>query len=260
MSNKKQQPEFIVGETKLEAFGKRKVPTFQFKVNKAVFFWAKFNEPDMKYNETADIPENYEYSAKVLVSEEVADQFEELEINKGLKEVPSELQVPKNGASDAKIKSIEKFNKKWGLYIPYAEKAAEDGKKLFLLNLTKNYVNSKGNKNYVKVVGRNPAMGQLTEEIGGGSEGSFRIKCLKGTPGSASEDKFNVMLEVVQITKLVEFISKDHGEESMGEMGMDNYEDDDEEEGSSTENPSESEKEEEEDDGDDAFAGFGDDD
>ena len=250
MSNKKQQPEFIVGETKLETFGKRKVNTFQFKVNKAMFFWVKLQEPEIKYGETEDKPENYEYSAKVLVSEAVADQFEELEINKTLAEVPIKFKDNKAG---------EKLKKKFKDYIPYAEKAAEDGKKLFLLTLNKSAVSKAGKKNFVNVVGRNPAMGQLTEEIGGGSEGAFRVKCIQGIPGTPSEDQFNIMLEVVQITKLVEYISKDHSEESMGEMGMDNYEDDDEEVGSSTDSPSESEKEEE-DDGDDAFAGFGDDD
>ena len=224
------------------SLGKKKANFFRASFDNSIFFWSSLHEAKQKYGITDK--EHLIYEIKALITEEAFEAFEDLCINKEPAEVPLEEQVPKEGASNAKLKAIEKFNKKSKLYIPYAQKAAEDGKKLYLTSLSRNALTSKGNPAKVNAVGRNPNLG-LTEKIGNGSVGTFRIGCIEGEDGGPSEGMFNSYLEAVQILKLEEYEEKEYGEDSLGEVGFGNY-DEEEDDTSTSEDPS---QEDDEDDG-----------
>lgn len=212
---------------------KNKKGQFSAKATDVTFFWAKLDQPEIKYGTKTG---EKEYNVKAIVSEEVAAAFEGIDLNKEFFELKTEYRKPKE-------------QKKYAPYIPLAEEAAKEGKTLFLVTLTQRSETADGKKLFVKLVGRNPNVG-LEDKIGNGSKGSFRIFCYPGAPGGPSEGKLNCSLNAVQITDLVEFVESDFSEEGMGDLGFDDF---GEEEGSEPE----AKKEEKSDDGSaDPFAEF----
>lgn len=215
---------------------KSKKGTFNAKITGAHFFWAKLDEPVKKYGtKTGEM----QYEVKVVVGQAVADQLEEINLNKELVELRTEYK---------KEKEIKKFE----IYADLVKAAAAKGETLYLMSLTQKAESAAGKKLFVKVVGRNGEV-ELDEKIGHGSYGSFRIYCYPGADDGPSAGKINCSLNAVQILNLVEYVESDHSEEGLGDLGFGNYDDD--EEGGSEEGSSGSQ---EEDDGSaDPFADFG---
>tara|TARA_R110000822_G_scaffold15369_21_gene53044 strand:- start:5129 stop:5845 length:717 start_codon:yes stop_codon:yes gene_type:complete len=220
--------------------GKKSAKFFRASFENCVFFWSSLHKAQQKHGVTDK--EHLIYEIKVLITEEAFEAMDEYEINKEPKEVPLTFKEGKSG---------DKLKKKFEMYVPYAEKAyKERGEKLYLTSLSRNAVTSGGKAAKVSVVGRNPNF-PLTESIGNGSTGNFRIGCIEAEDGTPAEGKFNCYLEGIQILKLVEYVDKDYGEESLGDVGFGNYDEEEDEEAST--DPT---QEDDEDDGDDDFDEF----
>ena len=185
---------------------------FKVMFEDAIFFWSSLHEASQKHGAADGINE---FSIKALITESQANKIEELELNKEPKEVPLTFKDGPKG---------EKLKKKFGKYVPYAEKSDEP---LYLINLSRaEFSKGRDVPNKVEVYGKNPKLGYLTEKIGHGSVGSFRLGCIEGEAGGPSEGTYNTYLDALQILNLEEWVDTDQSEESQGAVGFGNYGDD----------------------------------
>ena len=125
-------------------------------VKDVIFYWCDIEEAQPKWGSSET-----EFSVKCIVTEEVANQFEDLNINKEFFELKTSYRK-------------EKEKKKYGCYEELVKKYDEKGITLFIATFSQKGKSAAGKDMFVKKLGPNTKV-PFTAKIGNGSIGNFRI-------------------------------------------------------------------------------------
>lgn len=177
-------------------------------VKDAILYWCDIEEAQPKWGSTSG---ETEFSVKCIVTEEVVNQFEDINVNKEFFELKAEYRK-------------EKEKKKYGGYSDLVKEYEEKGITLFLATFAQKGKSAAGKDMFVKKLGPNTKV-PFTAKIGNGSIGNFRIHTYEGKGPSAG--KLNTNLNAVQCVRWVEYVDTGPRDESdLGDAGFDDYDDD----------------------------------